>query len=82
MLILCRDSFVTESPKDNALFIALKEANKFYDNDLNINENTNIEQLELECEVLMKEKSLYIAESIKQELQELKNNWLNKSNPK
>lgn len=73
-LILCRDSFVTESPKDNALFIALKEVNKFYDNYFNINENTNIEQLELECEVLMKEKSLYIAESIKQELQEFRNN--------
>ncbi|WP_119710970.1 hypothetical protein [Arsenophonus endosymbiont of Aleurodicus floccissimus] len=65
-------SFVTEIPKDNALLIALKEVNKFYDNFLNINENTNIEQLELECEILTQEKSLYIAESIKQEFQELK----------
>nr|CBA71520.1 hypothetical protein ARN_01970 [Arsenophonus nasoniae] len=63
-LTLCEESFTGNDPKNDTLYIQLKEVNLFYDNYLIRNKNSNVEELARECDVLTEIKSLYIAESV------------------
>lgn len=70
-LILCEKSFAGEYPKNNTLYIQLKEVNLFYNNYLARNKNSHVEQLARECDVLTEIKSLYIPELIIQEFKKI-----------